>query len=97
MAPKSIFFNFFLPLMVNFWGNGVTNPPKKFISVCSTLNFLVYDVKCTFLTSKWPQKVFFSIFWPIMVNFGAKRGHDPPKKVHQRMRTRNSLDFLWVH
>ena len=83
--------------MVNFGENGVTTPKQSLSAYAQHSFFLAHDVKYTSLTSKWPQKVFFSFFLPIMVNFGAKRGHDPPKKVYQRMRTRNSLDFLWVH
>ena len=138
--------------MVNFGENGVTTPQKSLSAYVQNSIFLAHDVKYTSLTSKWPQKVFFHFFWPIMVNFGenrvttpqkkfisvcvleiasifcgftngkrkflngkrskncffgnflvfsgqfwGKRGHGPPQKVYQHMRSRNRLHFMWVH
>ena len=92
-----MFFSNFLAYNGQFWGKWGHDPQTKFISICSTLIFLAHDVKYTSLTSKWPQKVFFSFFLAYNGQFWGKQGHDPPKKVYQRMRTRNSLNFLWVH
>ena len=83
--------------MVNFGENGVTTPKQSLSAYAQHSFFLAHDVKYTSLTSKWPQKVFFSFFLAYNGQFWGKQGHDPPKKVYQRMRTRNSLNFLWVH
>ena len=66
--------------MVNFEENGVTTPQKILTAYAQHSIFLAHDVKYTSLTSKWPQKVFFSFFLAYNGQFWGKQGHDPPQK-----------------
>ena len=100
MASKRIFFNF-LVYNDQFWGKRGHDPPKKFISVCALEIASIFcgftNGKRKFLNGKRSKNCFFGNFLVFSGRFGVKRGHGPPQKVYQHMRSRNRLHFMWVH
>ena len=99
--PQKVFFSIFWSIMINFGENGVTTPPKKFISVCVLEIASIFcgftNGKREFLNGKRFKNCFFGNFLVFSGRFGVKRGHGPPQKVYQHMRSRNRLHFMWVH